>query len=291
MTSHQHDTKQVRDLNPLIAFLATLVAPLSRAFGSNCEVVLHDLSNLDNSVVAIAGEFTGRSVGSRPMGLLLSRLQAGNYDDVIGYDNVLTDGRLCKSSTIFIWPTAVQPNTDFDSTSISNTDYYSDAISKMSPLSVGPAELQLHGDSDGPTRTQSHPNYVRSPEDMRPMAALCINIDLNVYEQVVKATNRLAMQLNWMTAGSQTDAQTEEHTQTTLDSFVLKLVEDAINDIGVPVDLMKKHHKVAVVARLLKGGMFQVREGVDIVASALQVSRFTIYNYLNSLDDVDNEDQ
>jgi predicted transcriptional regulator YheO len=47
---------------------------------------------------------------------------------------------------------------------------------------------------------------------------------------------------------------------------------------------MKKPHKLGVVAELLDHGVFQIRDAVEFVAEKLDVSRFTIYNYLNEIE-------
>jgi predicted transcriptional regulator YheO len=46
---------------------------------------------------------------------------------------------------------------------------------------------------------------------------------------------------------------------------------------------MKKAHKVAVARDLAQRGFFAIREAVDVIAQRLDVSRYTIYNYLNEL--------
>ena len=47
---------------------------------------------------------------------------------------------------------------------------------------------------------------------------------------------------------------------------------------------MHKRHKLAVVADLRDRGFFLLKESVDTAAAALDVTRFTIYNYLNELE-------
>lgn len=63
------------------------------------------------------------------------------------------------------------------------------------------------------------------------------------------------------------------------------LISEAIRETGVPVDLMHKKHKLEVIRSLKSRGFFLVRDGVEMIASALQVTRFTIYNYLNETSD------
>ncbi|MCX5203318.1 helix-turn-helix domain-containing protein [Streptomyces sp. NBC_00237] len=50
---------------------------------------------------------------------------------------------------------------------------------------------------------------------------------------------------------------------------------------GMPLAELDRKAKQAVVRTLEARGAFSVRHGVETVAGALGVSRFTIYNYLN----------
>ncbi|GAA3377329.1 helix-turn-helix domain-containing protein [Streptomyces sannanensis] len=50
---------------------------------------------------------------------------------------------------------------------------------------------------------------------------------------------------------------------------------------GMPLSELDRKSKQSVVRTLEARGAFSVRHGVETVASALGVSRFTVYNYLN----------
>ncbi|MFB7557450.1 helix-turn-helix domain-containing protein [Streptomyces brevispora] len=50
---------------------------------------------------------------------------------------------------------------------------------------------------------------------------------------------------------------------------------------GMPLAELDRRTKQAVVRTLEARGAFSVRHGVETVAGALGVSRFTVYNYLN----------
>ena len=52
-----------RDADCRLRVLADIIAPLTRSFGANCEMVLHDYRIPDRSVVAVAGKITEREVG------------------------------------------------------------------------------------------------------------------------------------------------------------------------------------------------------------------------------------
>ncbi|WP_327682835.1 helix-turn-helix domain-containing protein [Kitasatospora sp. NBC_00458] len=53
---------------------------------------------------------------------------------------------------------------------------------------------------------------------------------------------------------------------------------------GRPLAELDRGEKQRVVALLEERGAFTVRHGVETVAAALGVSRFTVYNYLNRQD-------
>ncbi|WP_100839524.1 helix-turn-helix domain-containing protein [Kitasatospora fiedleri] len=59
------------------------------------------------------------------------------------------------------------------------------------------------------------------------------------------------------------------------------LAETARQFDGRPLAELDRAEKQRVVALLEERGAFTVRHGVETVASALGVSRFTVYNYLN----------
>jgi predicted transcriptional regulator YheO len=80
-----------------------LVEPLAAALAPGVEVVLHDLSKLPNSVVAIAGGLSGRTVGAPATDLGLRLLmQDDPPESIVGYRTELPGGVVCRSSTIFL---------------------------------------------------------------------------------------------------------------------------------------------------------------------------------------------
>ena len=73
-------------------------------FGSTAEVVIHDLSDAEHSVVHIAGDLTGREVGA-PISHFPYRIYKEQGDaaaDVLGYRNITRKGRVMKCSTVFL---------------------------------------------------------------------------------------------------------------------------------------------------------------------------------------------
>lgn len=217
-----------QDAEQVLATLATLVEPLSRMLPADCEVVLHDLRLLPNSIVAIAGDMTGRSVGGPATDLLLRKATTGNIATTVGYETRLPDGRSLRSTTI------------------------------------------VFRDDEGAA-----------------VAALCINTDVMIWK-AVKAIAESMLPLESPTGQQAAHPRGEEFFRD-IDELAQHLLAEAIEACGAPVDLMQKRHKIAVVNDLKDRGFFMLKESVEIAAQALQVTRFTIYNYLNELGNIERD--
>ena len=72
--------------------------------GERSEFILHDLSNPENSMVAIEGNVTDRQLGASVTNIVIEALAkyGDTAPDMIGYSSISKDGRPLKSSTIFI---------------------------------------------------------------------------------------------------------------------------------------------------------------------------------------------
>lgn len=96
----------MKELLPL-EFLERLAKGLAAQFGSNCEVVVHDMSTENTILIIENGHVSNRKVGDGPSHVVLEALKAGdengeNMEDHIAYLTKTHDGRILKSSTIFI---------------------------------------------------------------------------------------------------------------------------------------------------------------------------------------------
>jgi predicted transcriptional regulator YheO len=93
--------KLLPDHSSLIESLKIVVDGIAGTFGPRCEVVLHDLRNLDRSIVKIVnGHVTGRSVGGSITDQGLKDLRKGTDDLILNYRSVTSQGRPLKSTTI-----------------------------------------------------------------------------------------------------------------------------------------------------------------------------------------------
>ena len=188
--------------NSLLMALIPAVSGLAKMLGPGNEVVLHDLSRLPDSIVAIAGGLTGRSTGGPMTDLLLGLVRRGTTQDLTDYETHTPDGRPIRSSTMFV------------------------------------------RDSDGTA-----------------VGCLCVNSE--------------------RPGGVNGAGSHQETFPPDVDSLQRFLIDRAVSRAGIPVELMKKRHKADVVRELDEAGFFLIKDAVDHLAAELDVTRYTIYNYLN----------
>ncbi|PST48511.1 hypothetical protein COO72_07240 [Bifidobacterium callitrichos] len=196
------------------------VDALYKLLGPGHEAVLHDLRRMPNTVIAVAGDLTGRKVGAPMTDLLLAKLNSGKGEDSLSYTTRSKDGRLFRCSTVFIRDAAGTP-----------------------------------------------------------VGCLCLNEDMSALLDLKHMVNELLGEAGVIDDDGQ--AETFPHD---VDGLQDSLVSRAIDKVGIPVSLMKKEQKKAIVAELDSQGYFLIRDSVDRLAAELKVTRFTIYNYLKELE-------
>ena len=91
----------------LLEKLSLVVKAIAKTFGNHCEVVLHDLRQLEKSVVAIEhGHVTGRKIGSSVTNLALKsfkEIKKSMTDDILlNYKTATKNGKVLKSTTVLI---------------------------------------------------------------------------------------------------------------------------------------------------------------------------------------------
>jgi len=87
----------------ILAALRPVVDGIAATFGPVCEVVLHDYRRPEQSVVALAGAVTGRSVGGAMSQIGLRMVARGDEAaDELNYVTRTDTGKLVKSSTMLL---------------------------------------------------------------------------------------------------------------------------------------------------------------------------------------------
>ncbi len=99
MSNEVNENSKLQSYVPLVDFLSTVL-------GKNSEVVLHDLKNLDNSVIAIKnGHISNREIGAPATDLVLKILKEGKKekrDFIANYKGIGKFNKPLKSATYFI---------------------------------------------------------------------------------------------------------------------------------------------------------------------------------------------
>ena len=91
-------------MHPNLEAVAQLMPSLRQMLGPKFEVILHDLSHVESSIVMLDGDVTHRKIGGPATDYLLKLLREGGdgAENSVNYKTVLPNGRLLRSSTIFI---------------------------------------------------------------------------------------------------------------------------------------------------------------------------------------------
>lgn len=197
-------------------FLKKLTHALAAAVGSMCEVVLHDFSNREHSIIAIEnGHVTGRKVGDSFGIFGLQVLHDSPKEDLINYRTTTKDGKQLRSSSIFL--------------------------------------REENGEMFG---------------------AICVNLDIT---QILK-TQKLFVDLTSTPKGA-----IDEGFETSVDEALDLLIRDAIRATGKEISAMGREDKIHVISYLESKGAFLIRYSIDRVAQSLNISKFTVYNYLEEV--------
>ena len=187
---------------------------IAKTFGSHCEVVIHDLTDVSSSIVAIYnGHVTGRDVGSPMTDLGLTVLRKGSEEDLLlNYPNKSIKGKKIKSSSMMI-----------------------------------------------------------RDEKGEIVGCLCINIDLTLLAMAGTVINEIT---------SLVDEKEEESFPHSVTDLEKRMIDRAVEKIGKPVGLMEKAERMEFIRLLDEMGLFLIKGTIQNVAELLDVSKFTIYNYL-----------
>jgi len=203
-----------KNLKPYIP-IANLIA---KTFGKNCEVVIHDLSIPQNSVVyTINNHVTGREIGQSFEHLVKDVLLSKNFesDYTANYMIPSEDGRKIKSSTALI----------------------------------------------------------RDAED-KVIGALCVNYDLENFNNMK----------NFLEEFIPTE---QEKIETTVEPFdnVMEIVDDLIDTIigNHQIEHLKRNDKIELIYFMDKKGLFLIKGAIEKVAEKLNISKVTVYSYLDEI--------
>ena len=204
-----------------------LAKTIAEMFGKKCEILIHDFSNPQHSIIAIEnGHVTGRKIGDPITDLALATWKKGGYGDkktdrIVNYKTKTKDGRMLKSSSVFI-----------------------------------------------------------RDNQKKIIGCMCINYDLTEHSMFHKVMD------DFCTAIDLDEEKSEKGMEIFTDNVneVLEnIIQEAIEKIGIPVSLMQKEDKLMVTKIADEKGAFLIKGAITQIAKEINVSRFTIYNYLEEI--------
>lgn len=204
-----------------------LVKTIAQMFEKNCEVVLHDFSEPQKSIVAIEnGQVTGRKIGDPITDLTLRIWHKGGYgkkkeDEILNYRTKTKDGKTLRSSSVFI-----------------------------------------------------------RDNQKKIIGCLCINYDLTEYLMFNKVIREFCTTIDLEKEKLKDGTETFS---SNVDEVLGNIIQKAIEKVGKPVSMMQKNDKLMVAKIVNEKGSFLIKGAVDQLAKEINVSRFTIYNYLSEL--------
>jgi predicted transcriptional regulator YheO len=209
--------------HPIIKSLIPIVKTIAATFGKNCEIVLHDFSGPQHSIILIEnGHVTGRKIGDPITDFALASWREGGFgeakeDKLLNYKTKTKDGRILKSSSVFI-----------------------------------------------------------KDEKNKIVGCLCINYDMTghlMYKNIIDEFCTI----------NELNEEKEESFVKDVDEILDNIIGKAIKEINRPISLMQKEDNLRVVEIVDKKGGFMIKGSIDQLAQKLNVSRYTIYNYLDEL--------
>lgn len=213
-------TSKKEDKNYLFENLKMISEAIGKTFGKNCEIVIHDYSNPNHSIIKIVnGNITGRKVGDSLTDLALAdwrrvKLGGNNVDKIRNYQTKTKNGEILRSSSVFI----------------------KDKKNKI-------------------------------------IGSLCINYRISEF----------LMFKNIIEEFCTFNEEKSETFFSNVEEILGAIIDKAIKIVGKPISILNKEDKLKIINLIINDGGFLIKGSIDQVANKLQVSRYSIYNYLEEL--------
>ena len=183
---------------------------------------------------------------------------------------------------------------DFDSTivAISNGNVTGRSVGQ-SGTSIGLKMLQGLEKSDGRFNyfTQTHDGrFLRSStiylknEEGKVIGAVCVNIDITT---IVNADNVL----KGLIGMEQEETKTETIVFNKVEDLLISMIHESIAYIGTPVALMTKQQKINGINYLARCGALRIKNAGEEIAKHYDISKYTIYNYLNKANEDNSKEE
>lgn len=107
------------------------------------------------------------------------------------------------------------------------------------------------------------------------IGALCINLDVTAF---IMADKTLQDFIN-----TDFTQPVKEVFASDVNELLDEMIQASIQHVGVPVAMMDKNHKIQGLRYLDEKGAFLIKKAGDKVSKYYDISKFTLYNYLDEL--------
>ncbi|HDU4293420.1 TPA: helix-turn-helix transcriptional regulator [Klebsiella variicola subsp. variicola] len=124
-------------------------------------------------------------------------------------------------------------------------------------------------------KTLNSASTIYYSEEGYPLIAFCINVDPSPYEQIRKSLDALLP----------SPAEAAEAADLNLGGLIDQSIQEIIDKYSVPGKKIQKAQRLKIVAEMHTKGIFKMRGGVQQAAQALGVTRYTVYNDLEVMNE------
>lgn len=106
------------------------------------------------------------------------------------------------------------------------------------------------------------------------IGTLCVNLDIT---KLVGVKNYL----NEICTVAENDKKEKPVVFKNIEDMLIFMINESVQQVGTPVSMMSREQKIKGISYLYDRGAFKIKNSVNIVAKYYDVSKYTIYNYLN----------
>jgi len=121
--------------------------------------------------------------------------------------------------------------------------------------------------------------YLRGDEGEL-LGSLCINFDVT---ELVRSRNFIDYFI-YLNANDPQQKLMSSIFSDNIDDFLVNMITDSIRYVGVPVAHMTREQKIEGIRYLSRRGAFRIKNATSIAAKYYDISRYTLYNYLNDIE-------
>ena len=112
------------------------------------------------------------------------------------------------------------------------------------------------------------------------IGSLCINLDIT---NLIATRNLLDNLINAQTGAGAPPPDSAEIATSDVHEMLEILIQKSIRHVGVPVASMTREDKIKGLKYLDDCGAFLIKQSSDRVAQIYEISRFSLYNYLDTI--------